>query len=162
MLPCSSTHPTLLTHLYPHGFHIWQPAILSCDYIVGLNLISSLSGRSAYKAKMKFLTYHAWCKANNFESMLPEDTAECCNDEKKKLAQSSLDNHVIDLTHQKHKTHIVYTVHNWDCAVIHWMINTDQVCSTCILRQWELTLHDSFDMWGWNIEIERYLFLASL
>ncbi len=24
-----------------------------------------------------------------------------------------------------------------------------------------LTLHDGFDMWGWNIEIERYLFLAS-
>ncbi len=67
--------------------------------------------------------------------MLPEDTAERRNDEKKKLAQSSLDNHVIDLTHQKHETRVVYTVHNWDRAVIRWMINTDQVCSTCILKR---------------------------
>ncbi len=72
--------------------------------------------------------------------MLPEDTTECRNDEKKKLTQSSLDNHIINLTHQKHETHIVYTVHNWDRAVIWWMINTDQVCFTCILKQWELSL----------------------
>ncbi len=52
----------------------------------------------------------------------------------------SLDNHVIDLTHQKHETRVVYTVHNWDRAVIRWMINTDQVCSTCILKRWELSL----------------------
>ncbi|PBK65450.1 hypothetical protein ARMSODRAFT_862756, partial [Armillaria solidipes] len=45
--------------------------------------------------------YRAWCKANNFESMLPEDTAEHRKEEKKKLAQSSLDNHVPSLCAQE-------------------------------------------------------------
>lgn len=47
--------------------------------------------------------YCAWCKANNFESMLPKDTAECHKEEKEKLAQSSLDKHVVDLTHQNRR-----------------------------------------------------------
>ncbi len=29
----------------------------------------------------------------------------------------------------------------------------------CLL--FNLTLHDGFDIWGWNIKIESYLFLAS-
>ncbi|KAK0222638.1 hypothetical protein EDD85DRAFT_779154, partial [Armillaria nabsnona] len=70
--------------------------------------------------------YCAWCKANNFESMLPEDTAKRRKEEKEKLAQSSLDEHVVDLTHQKRETRVVYSDHNWERATLRWMINTEQ------------------------------------
>jgi len=76
--------------------------------------------------------YHKWCKANNFLSMLPEDSKARRDAAAEKLKQSQVDDHFTVIPEEEKPT--PYTDELFKEAAIQWLIETDQVPFYCLFE----------------------------
>jgi hypothetical protein len=73
--------------------------------------------------------YRKWCKANNFESMLPEDTRQrkdAASGSGEQTQQSALSDHF----NANGTKAIPYSDKVFEAAAIEWLVQTNQVCVT--------------------------------
>jgi len=76
--------------------------------------------------------YRKWCKANNFLSMLPEDSKARRDAAAEKLKQSQVDDHFTVIPEEEKPT--PYTDELFKEVAIQWLIETDQVPFYCLFE----------------------------
>ena len=79
-----------------------------------------------------YAPYHKWAKANNFNSMLPENTKVCCAKVlEENIHQMNVDDHFKPAP--KEEKPDPYSDELFKEAAIEWLIKTNQVCTRHIL-----------------------------